>query len=1224
MKRSKSSQARVERTGDQQDARRARATIGLAGIILGLAVLTSLFVIYLLWRSPSWQLGAILAATILLGGMGAVTIYLARRGKADLAALLLDAAIVTVILTISALIANAGLMLALAFIVGNQIYTTQTLPRRWNNRAIMLGVLFAAMAGLLEFYAAPIQVDLLATARVLPIIAGLVILGFLIYLAVQFRSLDQTNKIFNVFLLVTLLVSGAIVFVTQRSTTQALTENVGLSLSSVANSQANGIGIQLGKQLDLLYSLSISRNMVDAVKLKNVSYTGSEAEIQAEIGKLDEEWIQAVSAGNRYSAAMFECMNNDIARQLLEFKRNYMDQAEVFVTDRYGALFATTDVTSDYYQADEEWWQKAYNDGKGNAYISPPVFDESAGVLSVQVAVPIRDYETPEILGVLRSTYNFSALASILGRTTLGKVGVSDLMYPGEDFSFMRMHGDEVEPIDNKLLTQLNQSSMDFYTELNYIGTDSLVSQAPVIIAADTTRAYPKNISDLGWYVIVHQSSAEALAPVQAQTNATLFLVVVIVGLVSVGAVWLAGFLARPIIHLTGVAERVREGDLTARAPVESIDEVGQLASTFNEMTGRLRQTLSGLEQRVAERTRELTLAAEVGRALSQERDLDRLLREAVERIQSSFDLYYTQIYLVDPSGETLELRSGTGSVGAELLRRSHRLPVSSGSINGLAATEKHPVVVADTTASGLFRPNPLLPETLSEMAVPLLVGDRVVGVLDMQSRLTGALSEEIVPAFEALAGQLAIAIENAALFVQNQQAQAEMANQTRRLTREGWQEFLNAIDRSERIGYVYDRVEVKPSKDIFPGGENGNTHATPIQVAGEEVGGIYLEYDSEHNWADADSELVSSVAAQVSRQVENLRLLAQAERFREDAEFAAQRLTRQGWEAYLGELEDREIGFVYDQTQVEAIEEDKDEGQAAYLTYPLKVRDEIVGEFAFGGDEALKEGDLEMIQTVAERLSAHLENLRLTAQTQVALAQTDTLYGISSGLNEASNEEELLHVISQPAIEVGAYSANLIYLDPDDKGDPEWAEVAASWPAESTHSISIGSRFHLPDMPFSELWVANPNEPLLVSDVHLDPRVDDNTRAALIQGGSRAVAIIPLTRSGQQIGLIVFNWDEPHEFTPQEAETYRALIGLGSPAVQNQRLYKQTQARAQHERILRQVTASLRSAMDPDVVLRTAVRELGNVLGRNVLIRLGNIQEDAPSSTADNGDGKK
>jgi putative methionine-R-sulfoxide reductase with GAF domain len=117
--------------------------------------------------------------------------------------------------------------------------------------------------------------------------------------------------------------------------------------------------------------------------------------------------------------------------------------------------------------------------------------------------------------------------------------------------------------------------------------------------------------------------------------------------------------------------------------------------------------------------------------------------------IRSRFDLYYAQVYLTNPAQNALLLEAGTGTVGAELVGRGHRLPLNTASINGRAAMEKQSVVISDTGTSATFKPNPLLPDTRSEMAVPLLVGEKVVGVLDLQSQNPGTLNQDILPAFE-------------------------------------------------------------------------------------------------------------------------------------------------------------------------------------------------------------------------------------------------------------------------------------------------------------------------------------------------------------------------------------------------------------------------------------------------------------------------------------------
>ncbi|MEZ4644082.1 MAG: GAF domain-containing protein [Chloroflexota bacterium] len=119
-----------------------------------------------------------------------------------------------------------------------------------------------------------------------------------------------------------------------------------------------------------------------------------------------------------------------------------------------------------------------------------------------------------------------------------------------------------------------------------------------------------------------------------------------------------------------------------------------------------------------------------------------------------------------------LFLRAGTGNVGQDLPRRRHSLPVDTKSINGRAVFEKQSVVVNDTKTSNLFKPNPLLPETRSEMAIPLMVAGQVLGVLDLQSTQPGSLREESLPVFDVVASQLAISLENARLYAEASEAE--------------------------------------------------------------------------------------------------------------------------------------------------------------------------------------------------------------------------------------------------------------------------------------------------------------------------------------------------------------------------------------------------------------------------------------------------------------------
>lgn len=616
------------------------------------------------------------------------------------------------------------------------------------------------------------------------------------------------------------------------------------------------------------------------------------------------------------------------------------------------------------------------------------------------------------------------------------------------------------------------------------------------------------------------------------------------------------------------------------------------------------------LENRVSERTRELSLAAEVGRSVSQLGDINVLLPNAVEMIRSQFNLYYVQIYLAEASGKTLILQAGTGGVGAELMRRGHRLPVGPGSINGVAAAERRVVIVADTATDPIFRPNPLLPETRSELAVPLLVGERMVGVLNLQSRHPGGLSEENRSAFETLAGQLAIALDNAALFVQTEQARREVEEQARHLTQAGWQEFLNALERSERIGYLFDQNFLSPYSAPLPESQAKYTIKSRIVVTGTPVGTIQLERAGDQPWQEEEVELVNAVVGQASRQLDNLRLLAQAESYRNDAEEAARRLTREGWAEYL-QTKSEINGFVYDQSEVKPLEHAPTAGNpdhpAEVVVQPLNVGAEMVGELAFDGLERLDAPTSDLVTNVASLLSSQIESLRLTEQTQKALIETEDLYSASAELNIARAYSDILEVLRRHTL--AAEGAHVVMINlfnrPGSEHDmPEWVEPAAVWNDLSLEGIV--RRFSLAFFP-SALATLHPNYPALVEDVVNDSRLDEAARELYFgQLKSSSLMIIPLVAGGLWIGYIFVGFMQPREFPPEKVRRTIALAGQAAVAINNLRLLDETQALAQREKNLQQITALVRGSTNADAILRTATRELGTVLGRKVKVQLG------------------
>jgi putative methionine-R-sulfoxide reductase with GAF domain len=217
----------------------------------------------------------------------------------------------------------------------------------------------------------------------------------------------------------------------------------------------------------------------------------------------------------------------------------------------------------------------------------------------------------------------------------------------------------------------------------------------------------------------------------------------------------------RAISTLTETATAIAAGDIDREAPVERQDEIGKLATAFNAMTRQLRDLIGSLEQRVAERTKALSTASEVSRRLSTWLDEQQLVREVVELVQSSFDYYHAHIYLVDPATADLVMAGGTGEAGQRMMERGHRIHVGAGLVGRAAETNK-PVLVPDVSKDPQWLPNPLLPFTKSEVAVPIAIGDEVLGVLDVQHHVSDGLRQQDADMLQAIANQTALALRNA------------------------------------------------------------------------------------------------------------------------------------------------------------------------------------------------------------------------------------------------------------------------------------------------------------------------------------------------------------------------------------------------------------------------------------------------------------------------------
>lgn len=318
----------------------------------------------------------------------------------------------------------------------------------------------------------------------------------------------------------------------------------------------------------------------------------------------------------------------------------------------------------------------------------------------------------------------------------------------------------------------------------------------------------------------------------------------------------------------------------------------------LREQNRELDQLRSNLEQRVEERTTQIQNRANqieaisaVARSIASVQNLETLLPTITRLVSVRFNYYHAGIFLVDDAYENAVLRATNSEGGQRMLDRQHSLRLDGNSIVGYAASRSETRIALDVGADSVYFNNPDLPDTRSEMALPLRVGQQVIGVLDVQSTQPNAFSTDDIATLEILADQVAIAIENARLFSEARNALAEAERSFERYVKQEWSSFAQTI---KSAGYIFDGNRTTPLrtgnqqakvKALAQTGrlslEKETNHVSvPIKFRGHTVG--FLDVKSkkgDRRWTRDELTMLESAAERAALALENARLVETAQR---------------------------------------------------------------------------------------------------------------------------------------------------------------------------------------------------------------------------------------------------------------------------------------------------------------------------------------------------------
>ena len=573
-------------------------------------------------------------------------------------------------------------------------------------------------------------------------------------------------------------------------------------------------------------------------------------------------------------------------------------------------------VPPDFNITQRPWYVNAISvsQTESKANWSVPYQDAAQNGLVITSSTPVYD-ESGSLRGVVGLDLQLATVTERVSSLSIGKTGYGFLIdsegrviaMPSKGLQDFNLTEEDVQSGDIENLSLINRVPLDVFEVLAKMTSGQSGVRLVEINGSNRYLAY-KPIPIIGYSLGVVVSEDELLQDfvetntiLETETRQTIVnaigVIFILLSIAALASYGMGNSITAPLEKLTNVAKQVAAGDLDATADVTTGDEIGILGNTLNSMSATAKNLITNLEELVTERTRlierrfsQVQAAAEVGKAVAAQRDLEELLTLTTQLISSRFGFYHVGIFLLDPHSEYAILMAANSSGGRKMLDRKHKLRVGAEGIVGTVASSGEARIALDVGEDAVYFNNPDLPQTRSEMALPLIAGGEVQGILDIQSLEANAFSADDIPTLQILADQLAIAMQNARMLRDTQEALFAARKATGEISKQGWQAMLKNIGATGYIGLSHGdvvrtngNVDESTSQVLTTGNymvsEDQHTIRIPIVTRGHTIGMLRLTKPPHTEpWTPEEISDVESLSDQISSTLDSARLYNEAQ----------------------------------------------------------------------------------------------------------------------------------------------------------------------------------------------------------------------------------------------------------------------------------------------------------------------------------------------------------